>query len=159
MIGDRKTFDRNAAFRGDLDDELPETVDRAAIERMRTVARVFDDFVRVPGTEFRVGIDPVLGVLPVVGDVISAGLSLYIVLEAARLGVSYTTLLRMIANVTIDVAGGSLPYVGGIIDAVWKSNKRNLELVIEDLVTDPLREEFGGTGFDDDDDVVEIEVE
>ncbi|GAA0259286.1 DUF4112 domain-containing protein [Haladaptatus pallidirubidus] len=138
----------------DFDGELPDTVNRAAIERMRTVARVFDDLVRVPGTDFRVGIDPVLGALPGVGDVISAGLSLYIVLEAAWLGVSFTTLLRMIGNIAIDVVGGSIPIVGGIVDAVWKANRRNLELVLSDLANEP-----GSEGFGDGDDVVEIEVE
>ncbi len=136
----------------DFDGELPESVDMAAIERMRTVARIFDDFLRIPGTEFRVGLDPILGALPVAGDVISAGLSLYIVLEAARLGVSFTTLLRMIANVSIDVVGGALPLVGGIVDAVWKANKRNLELVLEELANEPGRDKF-------DDEVIEIEIE
>ncbi|WP_049972221.1 DUF4112 domain-containing protein [Haladaptatus cibarius] len=138
----------------DFDGELPDTVNRAAIERMRTVARVFDDLVRVPGTDFRVGIDPILGALPGVGDVISAGLSLYIVVEAAWLGVSFTTLLRMIANIAIDVVGGTIPIVGGIVDAVWKANKRNLELVLNDLAEEPW-----GDGFENNDDVVEIEVE
>lgn len=138
----------------DFDGELPSTVDRAALGRMRTVARIFDDLIRVPGTDFRVGIDPILGALPGVGDVISAGLSLYLVLEATRLGVSFTTLLRMIANVSIDVIGGSLPIVGGIIDAVWKANKRNIELVLDDLAMDPLTDDFDGQS-----DVVEIEIE
>ncbi|WP_458209307.1 DUF4112 domain-containing protein [Haladaptatus sp. NG-SE-30] len=158
MTGDRNQVDIESVFDGEFDDELPETVDRAAIDRMRTVARIFDDFIRVPGTDFKVGIDPILGVIPVVGDVVSAGLSLYIVLEAARLGVSYTTLLRMIANVTIDVVGGSLPYVGGVIDAVWKSNKRNLELVIEDLLEGPKHDRFDDGRFDDEE-AVTIEVE
>ena len=138
----------------DFEGELPATVDRAAIDRMRTIARVFDDFMRIPLTDMRVGLDPILGAIPVVGDVISAGLSLYIVLEAARLGVSFTTLLRMIANVSIDVVGGSVPVVGGIIDAVWKANKRNVKLVLEDLANDPLDEEF-----EDETEVVEIEIE
>ncbi|KZN22699.1 hypothetical protein A4G99_18175 [Haladaptatus sp. R4] len=138
----------------DFDGELPPTVDRAAIDRMRTIAHVFDDFMRIPFTDMRVGLDPILGAIPVVGDVISAGLSLYIVLEAARLGVSFTTLLRMIANVSIDVVGGSVPVVGGIIDAVWKANKRNVELVLEDLANDPLDDDFDGET-----EVVEIEIE
>ncbi len=138
----------------DFDGELPATVDRAAIGRMRTIARVFDDFIRIPLTDMRVGLDPILGAIPVVGDVISAGLSLYIVLEAARLGVSFTTLLHMIANVSIDVVGGSVPIVGGIIDAVWKANKRNVELVLEDLANDPLDD-----GSDGEPEVIEIEIE
>jgi Iap family predicted aminopeptidase len=120
-------------------EQLPGTVDRAAIERMRTVAYVLDSSVRVPGTEYRIGIDPVLGALPVAGDVVSGALSLYIVLEATRLGVSYTTLFEMIANITLDVVGGAIPYVGTVFDAVWKANKRNLELVLEDLLAEQDR--------------------
>jgi hypothetical protein len=120
-------------FAAPYDGPAPASVDEAAVERMRAVARVMDDAVRVPGTEFRVGLDPVLGVLPGAGDVVAAGVSLYIVLESARLGVSYGTLLEMLANVTIDVAGGLIPYVGTVVDAVWKSNQRNLALALEDL--------------------------
>jgi hypothetical protein len=117
----------------DLDFDLPDTVDRAAVERMRTVARVFDDFVEIPGTNTSIGLDPVIGAIPGVGDVVSAGFSLYIVLESARLGVGFPTLLKMLANVVIDVAGGSVPYAGTLFDAVWKANQWNLELALEEL--------------------------
>jgi hypothetical protein len=117
-------------------EELPESVDRAAIERMRVVATILDSSIRVPGTDYRIGADPLLGILPGAGDVLSGGISLYIVLEAARLGVSYTTLLKMVANVSLDVAGGSIPIVGTVFDAVWKANERNMKLVLEDLIGD-----------------------
>lgn len=117
-------------------EELPESVDRAAVERMRVAATLLDESVRVPGTDYRVGIDPLIGVLPVAGDTVSSGLSLYIVVEAARLGVSYRTLLEMIANVSIDMIGGSVPVLGTLFDAVWKANRRNFALALEDLATD-----------------------
>jgi len=120
-------------FADPYDGPIPDGVDEAAVERMRLVARVLDDAVRIPGTEFRLGLDPVLGVLPGAGDVIAGGLSLYIVLESARLGVSYTTLVSMLANVTIDVAGGMVPYVGTAVDVLWKANHRNLALALDDL--------------------------
>ncbi len=125
---------------------LPATVDDGAVRRMRTVAFVLDESVPIPGTDRRVGLDPLLGTVPVVGDAVSGAISLYIVLEAARLGVSYGTLLRMIANVSVDVAGGALPVVGDLFDAVWKANRRNLRLVLADLT-------------DDETAAVEIEVE
>lgn len=128
--------------------DLPETVDDAAIERMRAVARVFDDLIQIPGTDISVGLDPILGVVPAVGDAVSAGVSLYVVLEAANLGVSYTTLLRMLGNVALDAAGGLVPYVGTAFDAVFRANKRNLELVLADLA------ESGGGG-----EPVEIDIE
>ncbi|SEP24108.1 protein of unknown function [Halogranum amylolyticum] len=129
------------AFDDSYSGEIPPGIDEAAVERMRTVARVFDDLVRVPGTEFRIGLDPILGAVPVAGDAVSAGLSLYVVLESARLGVSFSTLLRMLANVTLDAVVGSIPIVGSVFDAVWKANKRNLELALEDLTAEADREE------------------
>jgi hypothetical protein len=115
------------------DAALPDTVDRAALARLRTVAHLLDEAVRVPGTDFRVGLDPVVSAVPVVGDALTAGLSLYVVLESARLGVSYTTLVRMLANVAVDVAGGSLPVVGWLFDVLWKTNEYNLALLVDDL--------------------------
>jgi hypothetical protein len=124
--------DSASAFDSRIDD-LPASVDRAAIERMRFVARVLDDSVRIPGTDFRIGLDPLLGLLPVTGDAVSGALSLYIVVESARLGVSYRTLLTMLVNVGVDVAGGSIPVVGDLFDAAWKANTRNLQLALSEL--------------------------
>ena len=137
----------------EYDGELPASVDRSALNRMATVAYVLDESVRIPGIGYRVGVDPVLGVLPVAGDVVSAGFSLYIVAESAYLGVSFTTLLRMLANITADVASGSVPVVGTLIDAVWKANKRNVELAAQDLA-EPV-ETDGGSDVDG----IEIPVE
>ncbi|WP_246989424.1 DUF4112 domain-containing protein [Halorientalis marina] len=151
--------DLSDAFDDSLEN-IPESVDRAAIERMQTVAYVLDDSIRVPGTDYRVGLDPLLGSIPVVGDIASGAFSLYIVLESARLGVGYTTLLAMIANVSLDVVGGTIPYVGTVFDVVWKANKRNLELVLEDLTDD---ESKGGHADDESSESesggIEIEVE
>lgn len=145
-----------------FDDRLetvPESVDRAALERMRTVAYVLDDSIRVPGTDYRVGLDPLLGTIPVVGDIASGALSLYIVLESARLGVGYTTVLTMIANVSLDVVGGTIPYVGTVFDAVWKTNKRNLELVLEDLTDDDSDGGHDDESPESESGAVKIEVE
>lgn len=114
-------------------EELPDTVDEAAVRRMRFVARLLDDSVRVPGTRLRVGLDPILGVVPGAGDAIAAALSIYIVLESARLGVPFLTLLRMVANVSLDFAVGSVPLLGTLFDAVWKANRQNLRLALSHL--------------------------
>jgi len=114
-------------------EEVPDSVDEAAVRRMRFVANLLDDSIRVPGTEFRIGIDPILGIVPAAGDAVSAALSVYIVLESARLGVPFLTLLRMMANVTLDFAIGSVPVIGTLFDAVWKANQRNVELAVESL--------------------------
>jgi hypothetical protein len=110
-----------------MDEEPPGLV------RIRRVARLLDDSVGVPLTRYRVGLDALLGLLPVAGDALTAVLSLYIVVEAARLGVSKRTLARMLGNVGLDFAVGSVPVVGDLFDAVWKANRRNAELAAADL--------------------------
>ena len=142
-------LDLEDAFDLEFEEGLPDTVDEAAVRRMQIVANFLDDSIRIPGTDYRIGVDPILGVLPGAGDVVSAALSTYIVAESARLGVSQTTLLKMIANVSIDLAGGALPVVGGLFDAVFKANKRNLDLFFEDV----------GAREPPEEDVVRIDVE
>lgn len=116
--------------------DLPETADEAALERVRTVAHLMDEAIRVPGTDFRIGLDPVLGVLPGAGDLLSAAVSLYIVAEAAYMGVPLTTVVEMLGIVAVDAAVGSIPVVGDLFDAVWKANKRNVEKIEEFLDDD-----------------------
>ncbi|MFC7155315.1 DUF4112 domain-containing protein [Halomarina halobia] len=127
---------------GDID--LPK--DEAALRRMRAVAHLLDDGFRLPGTDFRFGIDPILSVVPGnAGDLLGAGLSLYIVYEAANLGVPYSTIVRMLANVAVDAAIGSVPVVGAIFDAVFKANVRNVRLVERHLGREPDREDEDGS--------------
>jgi hypothetical protein len=113
--------------------DLPADVDEAAIQRMRFVARVLDDSIRIPGIGVRVGLDPLLGIVPGGGDVVAGALSLYVVVESARLGVSWTTLVRMLANVAVDAAAGFVPIVGDVFDVFWKANRKNFELALDDL--------------------------
>ncbi|EMA17346.1 MULTISPECIES: DUF4112 domain-containing protein [Haloarcula] len=101
----------------------------AALGRIRTVAHILDESVRVPGTTLRVGLDPIIGLLPVAGDVATAVCSLYIVAEAIRLGVPKRTLLRLLANIAVEMLFGSVPVVGDLFDAYWKTNVKNAELV------------------------------
>jgi hypothetical protein len=121
--------------------DVPPTVDQAALDRMRTVARLLDELVTVPGTDFKIGLDPVVGAIPVVGSALSAGVSLYIVAESARLGVSYGTLMRMLANVSVDTVGSSIPIVGALFDSLWKANKWNVAMALADLSQRRLDEE------------------
>ena len=140
----------------EYDGEIPSSVDEAALHRMDAVAHALDESIRIPGTSASVGIDPIIGVLPIAGDLISAGVSFYIVAESAYLGVSYTTLLRMIANISIDVVGGSVPYVGTLFDSFWKANRRNVEYTLEELA-EP-RTENSNESDDAKEGSIEIEV-
>lgn len=101
----------------------------ASLRRVRTMAHLMDDAFRVPGTDFRIGLDPIVGILPVIGDSVAMLFSLYIVLEAAIAGVPKSTLARMLAVVAVDAVIGSVPVLGPIFDAVWKANVWNAQTI------------------------------
>jgi hypothetical protein len=99
---------------------------------------VLDDLFVVPGTRYRIGLDPLVGLLPGVGDVATSTASAYIVARAAALGVPRATLARMLLVLVVDAVVGSVPLVGDAFDAVWKANRRNVRLV-ESRLDDPSR--------------------
>lgn len=92
----------------------------------------------MPGTPFRIGLDPIIGLVPGLGDVAGAVLSGYIITIGARLGAPPLVLIRMIGNVAIDMAIGSIPLLGDLFDFGWKANTRNLAL-IERFCADPAK--------------------
>ena len=99
------------------------------LARARTLTNLLDNAVRVPGTSMRFGLDPVLGLIPGLGDIAGAALSGYVVLLASQLGAPTAVIVRMLGNVVIDTVGGTLPVIGDLFDAGWKSNSRNLALL------------------------------
>ena len=88
-----------------------------------------DDLIRVPVLGWRFGLDALVGLIPGVGDTATSLASFYILVNAVRYGVPKITLLRMGLNIAIDYVVGSIPLVGDFLDAWWKSNRRNLELL------------------------------
>ncbi|MFW6018559.1 MAG: DUF4112 domain-containing protein [Halapricum sp.] len=108
---------------------VSEAATHPAVHRVHEVSRLLDEAVTVPGTDYKIGIDPILGILPVVGDSVATVFSLYILFEAARLGVDTRTLARMAAYVAVDAVVGSVPVVGTVFDAVWKANVWNADLL------------------------------
>lgn len=108
---------------------MPGALSTDATARVDRLARILDRAVGIPGTNIRFGLDSILGLVPGMGDVATGALSIYIILEAARLGVPRATLVRMLGNVAIDTVGGSVPIVGDLFDVAWKSNSRNVELL------------------------------
>jgi hypothetical protein len=97
--------------------------------RVRLLARLLDNSISVPGTNWKVGLDPIIGLIPGIGDLIGAVLSGYIVLEAVRAEVPAFTLARMLVNVGIDTLLGAVPALGDVFDAAWKSNTMNVALL------------------------------
>ena len=113
----------------------PSLADRD-IARARAVARTLDNAVGIPGTGIRVGLDPVLGLIPGLGDVVGGALAGYLILLAARYGAPRSVLLRMASNLAIDSLLGSVPLLGDLFDVGWKANVRNLTL-LEDYFGQP----------------------
>lgn len=101
----------------------------AALTHLRGLTRALDGAVTIPGTGIRVGLDPIIGLLPVVGDWIGGLLSAYIIVRAAGLGASLATLLRMLGNLGLDLLVGSVPVLGDIFDVGFRANERNLALI------------------------------
>jgi hypothetical protein len=101
----------------------------ARTRRVRTVARLLDNAISIPGTSWKIGLDPIIGLIPGIGDMVGAVLSGYIVLEAVRAEVPTFTLARMLVNVGIDTLLGAVPAVGDVFDAAWKSNVMNVALL------------------------------
>ena len=96
---------------------------------MRDLARVLDEAVRIPGTNIRIGLDALLGLLPGGGDVAGGLFSGLIILQAARSGAPAPVLGRMLANVAIDVVLGAIPIIGDVFDVAWRANTRNVRLL------------------------------
>jgi Domain of unknown function (DUF4112) len=106
------------------------------LDRVRRLARLYDAGIRVPWTRWEFGLDPLLGLVPGVGDVLGAAVSTYILVQAARCGASGRVLVRMLANVAVDALIGSVPVVGDLFDAAWKANLKNVRL-LERYLADP----------------------
>ncbi len=103
----------------------------ARLRRMRGLARLMDTALRIPATRYSFGADSITGLVPVVGDFAGAAISLYIVNGARRLGVPNDKLFKMLVNIGFDAAAGSVPLAGDLFDVYFKSNRRNLDLVLE----------------------------
>jgi hypothetical protein len=98
-------------------------------DRLARLAWLLDASIPVPGTRFRVGLDALIGLVPVLGDLAGVALSGYILAEAARLGASRSVLARMAFNVALEGLVGLVPLAGDVFDAAWKANQRNVRLL------------------------------
>lgn len=111
---------------------------RAAKERLGRMAWLLDNSIPLPGTDFRVGLDGLIGLIPGIGDLVGAALSSYILAEAARLGVPKAMLLRMGLNIVVETIIGVVPFVGDVFDFAWKANQRNVRL-LNTYIDEPRR--------------------
>jgi len=97
--------------------------------KVRALANLLDNSIPMRGTPWKIGFDPIVGLIPGIGDLIGAVLSGYIVLEAARAEVPPLTLAMMLLNIGVDTLLGAVPAFGDVFDAAWKSNMKNVALL------------------------------
>ncbi|MBK6707193.1 MAG: DUF4112 domain-containing protein [Sphingomonadales bacterium] len=102
-------------------------------QRVDALEKLLERSFVIPGTKIPFGLDSVVGLVPVLGDLITAAMGAYMVWEARNLGMSKWQLMRMTANVGIDTALGAIPLVGDAFDFIWRSNSKNLRIIRKHL--------------------------
>ena len=123
--------------RGDVEilapGEMPAASADETFERLDRLSKLLDTAILIPGTNIRFGVDALIGLVPVVGDVISTAISAWLINEARQLGVSRFALARMIGNLAIDGTVGAIPLVGDVFDVAFRANRRNMAILREQL--------------------------
>lgn len=109
---------------------------QAALARLNRFSQMADNAIVIPFTRFRIGLEPIIGLVPVLGDLAGLLMSCYVLLEAHRAGASPRVKQQMVRNMLIDFFGGLVPIVGDIFDFAWKANVRNTQLLREHLETE-----------------------
>ena len=103
-------------------------------EHLDILSHLLDDFIRIPGTPIRFGLDGIVGFIPGIGDILGGLASSIIIIAAWVRGVPKVTLTRMVMNVAIETAVGAVPLLGNLFDIGWRANRRNYKLLTESLV-------------------------
>ena len=123
--------------RGDVEilapGERPSASVDDTVERLDQLSRLLDTAFLIPGTSIRFGLDALIGLVPVLGDLITTAMSSYLIYEARRLGISRLALARMVANVAFDGVVGAIPVVGDAFDVAFRANRRNMAILRNEL--------------------------
>ncbi|MEA5514854.1 DUF4112 domain-containing protein [Nodularia sp. UHCC 0506] len=120
------------------DDYIDSAAQALTLKRLRRLSLILDKVITIPGTPIHIGLDPLIGFIPIGGDVLGIILASYIVIEAAKLGVPQATLRKMVLNVIIDGLVGAIPVIGDLFDFAWTANEYNIKL-LEAHLQFPLR--------------------
>jgi hypothetical protein len=116
-----------------LGDDVPDDVKKALSTQLAPWAErlvtLLDDFLRIPGTNIKIGLDPILGLIPGVGDLVTGGSSAALLLLALKERVPTVAILRMVINIGIDTIVGAVPIVGDAFDFFYRSNRQNLDII------------------------------
>jgi formate/nitrite transporter FocA (FNT family) len=110
-------------------------------DQLELVASMLDDAFAIPGTNWRFGLDAIIGLVPGIGDLITSTFSFLIVFSAWQRGLPRVTIARMIGNIAIDTLVGAMPLVGDFFDAAWKSNRKNVDLLKRATVDSPRQQQ------------------
>jgi hypothetical protein len=108
---------------------LPPERQRTESELSRLIAFILDDLIPLPGTKFRIGLDPLIGLIPGIGDASSSAFATVILFQALRAGVPRIVIARMAANILLNALGGAIPGIGDVFSAWFKSNQKNYGLL------------------------------
>lgn len=115
-----------------IDKRMKRPEEDRSLARITLLSKLMDSAVEIPGLKTRIGLDAVLGLIPGVGDMASSFVSFYVLQVANRRGASRLTLLHMTFNILCDWIIGSVPLAGDVFDIFWKSNQRNVKLLLQD---------------------------
>ena len=116
------------------------------LKRLRQLSKILDNIITIPGTQVGIGLDPIIGLLPIGGDALGLIFSFYIIIEAAQIGVSTATLGRMVMNVIVDCLVGTIPMLGDFFDFAWKANNYNI-ILLEEALKDPHKNKKANKSF------------
>jgi len=101
--------------------------------RLKLLGNRLDEIITIPGTKYKIGIDPIIGIFPVIGDLLGSIISIYIIYSGSKMGVSSQVIAKMSLNLGIDFTVGLIPVFGDIFDMGWKANKKNIELIEKNI--------------------------
>lgn len=108
-------------------------------KKLSNISRLLDNAFTIPILKIRLGWDAIIGLIPVVGDIAGAIISLYLVLQAIRMGLPFTKIVRMLANIGIELLIGMIPVLGDLFDIGWKANLKNYQLIDQHINTQLLQ--------------------
>ena len=114
-----------------IHDDEPQSVPKfpAALKRAQYLAKLLDTSLTLPVVNYRIGLDGLIGLIPVVGDIVTAGIALRIIVYAKQMGMPDRLLKKMVRNTALDFLLGVIPVIGSIADFFYKSNRRNVKLM------------------------------
>ncbi len=125
-----------------MNDEQKE-LNEEKLLRLKRLSHNLDEAFTIPGTERKIGIDPIIGLIPGGGDLIGGALSIYIMHAGIRMGMPRAVIIRMFGNVALEFVIGCIPIIGDLFDATWKSNQRNVKLIENSVISEEKNTIFG----------------